>query len=188
MALRAPVNAESEPSLTGVDTGLMSGRTVDRPASNAVQKSTIALVSLTFAMLVVIVAMAAATFNKIPTSINMYVPNVTVVKPAVGLPGFTQLSWSDVLNRTSGTTVNFFTCSTCVKYNQFIDTYFIPQMLANYNIKLVRIPSQAADAVALVQQQVHILQHARLAGFGPHALAVSHRLQKSPRRGTSRWT
>ena len=139
---------------TDAMTGLVSGQMSDRPPSNAVQKTTVALVSLTFAMLVVIVAMAAATFSKVPTSINMYVPNVTLVQSAIGLPGYTQLSWANVLNRTSGTTVNFFTCSTCTKYNQWIDNYYIPQMLANYNIKLVRVPSQAADAVALVQQQI----------------------------------
>ena len=95
-------------NLSDTSEGLMDGRPVERsrPMSNNVQKITICLTSLASAMLVVIIAIAAASFSQTKGSIYVYTPNVTVVQPAVGLPGFTQLGWSDVLVKAKGTTVN----------------------------------------------------------------------------------
>ena len=94
-------------NLSSTNEGLMDGRPVERsrPMSNNVQKITIFLTSLAFAMLIVIVAIAAASFTKTQGTINIYMPNVTVVQSAVGLPSFTQLGWSDVLVKAKGTTV-----------------------------------------------------------------------------------
>jgi len=101
------ISDNSAINLSSTNEGLMDGRPVERsrPMSNNVQKITICLTSLAFAMLIVIIAIAAASFTKTQGNIYIYTPNVTVVQPAVGLPSFTQLGWSDVLVKAKGTTV-----------------------------------------------------------------------------------
>lgn len=101
------ISDNSAINLSSTNEGLMDGHPVERsrPASNNVQKITVCLTSLAFAMLIVIMAIAAASFDKTQGTIYVYTPNVTVVQPAVGLPSFTQLGWSDVLLKAQGTTV-----------------------------------------------------------------------------------
>ena len=106
------------------NTGLSNGRSKDRPDSNYVQKVTIVLTSLTFTLLVIIMAIAAATLDKTREKIYVYNPNITTIEQPVGLPGNVQLSWDNVVARAKGTTVNFFTCGGCLKYNNWIDQIY----------------------------------------------------------------
>ena len=39
-------------------------------------------------------------------------PTQTTVYTAIGLPSYTQLSWTDIVNRVNGKAVNFYTCGT----------------------------------------------------------------------------
>ena len=138
------------------NTGLIDGQTNYRPDSNYVQKVTIAFTSLAFTMLVIIMAIAAATFDKTREKINVYNPNVTTIQQPVGLPGNVQISWEGVVNQAKGTTVNFFTCGGCPKYNIWIDSYLTPQLKTLYNINLVRKPITGPTSVALqlVEDQI----------------------------------
>ena len=106
------ISDNSAINLSSTNEGLMDGRPVERsrPLSNNVQKITVCLTSLAFAMLIIIVAIAAATFAKTQGTIYVYTPNVTVVQSAVGLPSYTQLGWSDVLLKAKGTTVSTLVC------------------------------------------------------------------------------
>lgn len=101
-------------------------------------------------------AIAAATLDKTREKIYVYNPNITTIEQPVGLPGNVQLSWDNVVARAKGTTVNFFTCGGCPKYNNWIDSYLKPQLKTLYDINLVRKPIVGPTSVALqlVEDQI----------------------------------
>ena len=86
----------------------------------------------------------------------MYNPNITTIQQPVGLPGNVQISWEGVVSQAKGSTVNFFTCGGCPKYNNWIDKYLTPQLKALYDINLVRKPIVGPTSIALqlVEDQI----------------------------------
>lgn len=113
---------------------------VQRPRSNCVQILTVVMVTLLFAMIVVVISVTSATFDKLGNlPSNKY---VTTVYQSLGLPGYEGYSWNDVVSGASGHNVNFWTYN-APKYNSWIDNWLTPRLLELYNIKLVRYPLSA---------------------------------------------
>ena len=78
-----------------------------RPRSNWVQRITVGMVVLLFAMLIVVIAVISAIFDKVshppPPSTT-----VTTVYQSLGFPGFEGYNWNDVVSGAAGQTVNFY--------------------------------------------------------------------------------
>ena len=132
-----------------------TGSSNNNNQSNNVQKVTVCLAGLMFGMLVVLIGVISATYDMVRKPITIYNPATTVVTNALGLPGFENLAWPDVVNKSYGGTVNFYTCGGCAKYNKWIDNYAIPQLNTLYNIKMNRVPLvSTTDAVNKVQNEI----------------------------------
>ena len=76
-----------------------------KPKSNYVQKCTMFLTATMFAILAVLIALTAATFTRVKDQ-QVLLTTLTTPYPSVGLPGFRNLAWSDVLAAVSGQTVS----------------------------------------------------------------------------------
>ena len=76
----------------------------NKPKSNYVQKCTMLLTATIFAMLAVIIALTGATFTRLKNQ-QVVLTTLTTPYPSVGLPGYPNLAWSDVVAAVSGQTV-----------------------------------------------------------------------------------
>jgi putative spermidine/putrescine transport system substrate-binding protein len=111
--------------------------------SNWVQKITVALVSLMFCMLAVLIAVGSATYNEVA---NFETKAVTVYD-SIGLPGYEGYNWADVVSDASDSKMYFWTYDTA-DYNSWIDNWLTPRLLSLYNVQLIRVPiNDTADAV-----------------------------------------
>lgn len=139
------------------NSGLISGKENDTwkyQQSNWVQKISLGLVSLLLAMLVVIIGVTSQTYDSAQPQF-VYDATVTVVNPAVGLPGYTNYSWNQVLTAASGQEVNFWTWSDGGVYDAWIDNWLKPEVQKTLKIKVNRIPLNATSvAVERVQYEI----------------------------------
>jgi putative spermidine/putrescine transport system substrate-binding protein len=122
--------------------------------SNNVQKLTICLVLLMFAFLIVVLAVASATFHKLDDYIKSD-KTVTVAYVSLGLPGYESYSWDDVLTRASGQTVRFNMWAGDTTINHWVKDWLAPKMLENYNIQieLVRL-NDTVEAVETIAYEI----------------------------------
>lgn len=111
--------------------------------SNWVQKITVALVTLMFAMLAVLIAVGSATYDEV----SKFETKSVTVYDSIGLPGYEGYNWADVVSGASDSKMYFWTYD-AVDWNSWIDTWLTPRMLSLYNVKLIRVPiTDTADAV-----------------------------------------
>jgi len=122
------------------------------PRSNWIQRITAIVVIVIVGLLIVVIGVTSATFDKIG-----YLPSntyVTTVYQSLGLPGYEGYSWNDVVSESSGHTVNFWSYGDAANYNAWIDGWLAKELLDQYDITLVRHPINATvDAVNQVIAQ-----------------------------------
>jgi hypothetical protein len=84
-------------------------------------------------MLIVLVGLNSATFDKV----DSYEPTavVTVAYSSLGLPGYDQYSWSDVMGSAVGQKVNFYAYN-ATAYSKWIKEWLASNLLENYDITL----------------------------------------------------
>ncbi len=126
-------------------------RSYESTKSNSVQKTTLFLVLLFFAGLIIIMSVASATYDEVVELANM--------KPAssygsLGLPGYEGYNWDDVVSGAAGGEVRFNTWNGSESINSWINDWLAPQ-LAEYDITLTLVPAEHTyEVVDTVKDEV----------------------------------
>lgn len=121
--------------------------------SNYVQKISLAFAVIGVVMAVVVIGVTSATFTKIENQ-RVVVDSITAPYPSLGLPQFQDYSWADITTLSSGATVNFYSSGGALSKN-WIDNWLAPEMMAAFNIKVVRRQvSATTQTVAIVQNEI----------------------------------
>lgn len=146
-------NQERVSGAGGVEEGLLGRRKLRE--SNWVQRITFGLAALMFGMLIIVIAVASATYDRV----IKFETKVITVYNSIGLPGFEGYSWEDVLSGAAGQKMNWWTYNddaadgTPGVYNSWIDNWLIPRMADLYDITVVRHP--LADTVDAVNRVIN---------------------------------
>ena len=111
------------------------------------------LSAISFAILAVLIALVSATFSRV-TKQKVIMETLVAPYPSLGIPGYENQSWDDIVASVSGQTVRFYTCATCARYNSMIDNFVIPQLQQTYGINMIRVPADAANVVVSVQAEM----------------------------------
>lgn len=94
---------------------------------------------------IVLISITSATFDKVKNKNQQSV--YTTIYTSLGLPGYEQYSWDDVLTKAAGSSVNFWMFSGNPTINNWVDNWLAPQVAAQFDVKVVRIPFGALPAV-----------------------------------------
>lgn len=123
--------------------------------SNLVQKCTVFLVVISLSMLIILIGVTSATNRKVDDLSNQPAPpsTVTVAYAALGLSGYENLAWPDVVSLSAGKTVNFWMFGGNDAINDWVDSWLAVQVKQIYDITLVRNSGAAAGAVLQVASE-----------------------------------
>ena len=126
-------------------------RSYESTKSNSVQKTTLFLVLLFFAGLIIIMSVASATYDEVVELANM---KPTSSYGSLGLPGYEGYNWDDVVSGAAGGEVRFNTWNGSESINSWITDWLAPQ-LAEFDITLTLVPLEDTyDAVDTVIKEV----------------------------------
>lgn len=123
--------------------------------SNIIQKCTIFLVVVSLSALLILIGVTSATYRKVDNFNTNPNPTqtVTVAYPALGLSGYENLAWPDVVSLSAGKTVNFWMYGGNDAINDWVDSWLAVQVKQLYDITLVRNNGAAAGAVLQVASE-----------------------------------
>jgi hypothetical protein len=117
--------------------------------SNAVQKCTIGLVILVVAILIIILGLASSIEDKVSNLSTSSSSSTTTV--SLGLSGYPDLTWDDVVTLGTGQTVNFYSWNGSTVINDWITQTLAPGVKDQYQINLNFVqPGYAETVVDLV--------------------------------------
>ncbi len=110
------------------------------------------LTLLMFGMLIILIGLNSATFDKVQD----YTPQtvVTVAYSSLGLPGYEKYSWVDVTGAAVAQKVNFYAYNASA-YSKWINQWLAPNLLDNFDITLVYHPIwDTGDVVNTIQKEI----------------------------------
>ena len=122
--------------------------------ANTVQRVTLFVVFLFFAIVIVIISVASATFNVVVNEISYSKSNDNY--GSLGLPQYEGYNWEDVLKAAENTEVTFAAYYGIAVHDEWIENWLAPQLLAKYKITLhYRHLAATSDAVDTVMYEMN---------------------------------
>ena len=123
--------------------------------SNYVERFSMILILGSFSLLVIILSISSATFDKVDHF--DYPDTVTTAYNSLGIPGYESYNWKDIETLAVGGSVNFYVAVTPAVYN-WITTWLSDKLYQDYSITVNYLNSNPSDSSKIPKTTPEIIQ------------------------------